>query len=187
MTFEITLAFGILVIAIVLFVTEIVQPQTLSAAFALALTGLVRADQAIAGFSNPAVITVWAMFILSAGLSRTGVSRVIGNRVLQIARGGDGRMVSILMTITALLSAFMNNIGVPAMFLPITLEIARRTNRLASQLLLPMAYGSLLGGLILQIGTPSNLLVRDALREAGYQPFGMFDFTLGGLVILVFS
>ena len=189
MTFEITLAFGILVIAIVLFVTEIVRVDVtaLIVLVALALTGLVRADQAIAGFSNPAVITVWAMFILSAGLSRTGVSRVIGNRVLQIARGSDGRMVSILMTITALLSAFMNNIGVAAMFLPITLEIARRTNRLASQLLLPMAYGSLLGGLILLIGTPSNLLVRDALREAGYQPFGMFDFTLGGLVILVFS
>jgi di/tricarboxylate transporter len=186
---EIALSFGILAVAVILFVTEVVRVDlaALIVLVALALTGLVRPDQAIAGFSNPAVITIWAMFILSAGLARTGVSRVIGNRVILYARSGDGRLIAILMTITALLSAFMNNIGVAAMFLPITLEIARHTNRLASKLLIPMAYGSLLGGLILLIGTSSNLLIRDALREAGYEPFGIFDFTIGGLVILVFS
>ena len=110
---------------------------------------------------------------------------MIGRQVMRFARGGDGRFVSFLMTITALLSAFMNNIGVAAMFLPITLEVTRRTNRPASRFLLPMAYGSLLGGLILLIGTASNLIVRDALREAGYKPFGMFDFTIGGLMILI--
>jgi di/tricarboxylate transporter len=189
MTFEIALVFGILGIAIVLFVTEIVRVDlvALIVLVALALTGLVEPTQAVAGFSNPAVITVWAMFILSSGLARTGVSQIIGNRVLRLARSGEGRLISVLMTITALLSAFMNNIGVAAMFLPITLEIARRTDRLASKLLIPMAYGSLLGGLILLIGTPSNLLVRDALREAGFEPLGMFDFTIGGLIILVLS
>lgn len=188
MTFEIALVLGILGVAVILFVTEIVRVDVaaLIVLVTLALTGLLHPDQALAGFSNPAVITVWAMFILSAGLSRTGVARVIGNQVLRFAGGGDGRLISVLMTITALLSAFMNNIGVAAMFLPITLEIARRTNRLASKLLIPMAYGTLLGGLILLIGTPSNLIVRDALREAGLEPLGMFDFTLGGLVILFF-
>lgn len=189
MNFEIALVFGILAFAILLFVTEVIRVDlvALVVLVALALTGLVQPDQALAGFSNPAVITVWAMFILSAGLARTGVSRVIGNQVMRFARGGDGRLISVLMTITALLSAFMNNIGVAAMFLPITLEIARRTKRLPSRLLIPMAYGSLLGGLILLIGTPSNLLVRDALREAGFEPLSMFDFTLGGLIILVVS
>jgi di/tricarboxylate transporter len=189
LTFEIALVLGILGTVIILFVTEIVRVDVaaLIVLVTLALTGLVQPDQALAGFSNPAVITVWAMFILSAGLSRTGVARIIGNQVLRFAGGGDGRLISVLMTITALLSAFMNNIGVAAMFLPITLDIARRTNRLASKLLIPMAYGSLLGGLILLIGTPSNLIVRDALREAGFEPLGMFDFTLGGLIILVLS
>lgn len=189
MNFEIALVFGILGIAIILFVTEIVRVDlvALIVLVALALTGLVEPNQAVGGFSNPAVITVWAMFILSAGLARTGVSQVIGNRVLRLARTSERRLITVLMTITALLSAFMNNIGVAAMFLPITLEIARRTDRLASKLLIPMAYGSLLGGLILLIGTPSNLLVRDALREAGFEPLGMFDFTLGGLIILVLS
>jgi di/tricarboxylate transporter len=189
MTVEIALTFGILAVAILLFVTEVIRVDLVALAVlvALALAGLVSAEQALAGFSNPAVVTVWAMFILSAGLARTGVSRMIGSQVMRFARGGDGRLISVLMTITALLSAFMNNIGVAAMFLPITLEIARRTRRPASQLLMPMAYGSLLGGLILLIGTASNLLVRDALREAGYAPLGMFDFTIGGLIILVAS
>jgi di/tricarboxylate transporter len=189
MTLEITLTFAILLVAILLFVTEVIRVDLVGLAVlaALALTGLVGPEQALSGFSNPAVVTVWAMFILSAGLSRTGVSRSLGNQVMRFARGGDGRLISVLMTITALLSGFMNNIGVAAMFLPITLDIARRTKRSASQLLMPMAFGSLLGGLILLIGTASNLLVRDALREAGYVPFGMFDFTLGGLIILAIS
>lgn len=189
MTVEIALTFGILAIAIILFVTEIIRIDlvALLVLVSLALTGLVQPEQALSGFSNPAVITVWAMFILSAGLSRTGVSSIIGKQVMRFARGGDGKLVSVLMTITALLSAFMNNIGVAAMFLPITQEIAQRTKRPASKLLMPMAYGSLLGGMILLIGTASNLLVRDALREAGYQPLGMFDFTIGGLIILAVS
>ncbi|MBN1428555.1 MAG: SLC13 family permease [Anaerolineae bacterium] len=188
MTNEIGLTFGILAVAVLLFVTEVVRVDlvALFVLATLALTGLVKPEQALAGFSNPAVVTVWAMFILSAGLTRTGVSNMIGKQVMRFARGGDGRLVSVLMTVTALLSAFMNNIGVAAMFLPITLQIARLTKRPASRLLMPMAYGSLLGGLILLIGTASNLLVRDALREAGYRPLGMFDFTIGGLIILVF-
>lgn len=189
MSIDILLTFGILAIAIVLFVTELVRVDVvaLGVLVALALTGLVRPEQALAGFSNPAVVAIWAMFILSAGLARTGVSNMISQQVMRFARRGDGLLVSVLMTSTALLSAFMNNIGVAAMFLPITLEIARRTRRPASQLLLPMAYGSLLGGLILLIGTATNLLVRDALREAGYEPLGMFDFTIGGLLILAAS
>lgn len=189
MSVEIIFTFGILTVAVVLFITELVRVDVvaLGVLVALALTGLVRPEQALAGFSNPAVVAIWAMFILSAGLARTGVSNMISKQVMRFAQGGDGLLVSVLMTSTALLSAFMNNIGVAAMFLPITLEIARRTRRPPSRLLLPMAYGSLLGGLILLIGTATNLLVRDALREAGYKPLGMFDFTIGGLLILAVS
>lgn len=189
MTPDIALTFAILAAAVLLFVSEIIRVDLVALAVlvALWLTGLVDANQALAGFSNPAVVTVWAMFILSAGLSRTGVSSVVGMQVLRFARRGVARLVAVLMTITALLSAFMNNTGVAAMFLPITLDIARRTRQPASKLLIPMAYGSLLGGMILLIGTASNLVVRDALREAGYAPLDMFDFTLLGLLILVVS
>jgi di/tricarboxylate transporter len=189
MTHDILIVLIVLAGAIILFVTEIIRIDLVALLVLVTLffSGLVQSDQALSGFSNPAVVTVWAMFILSAGLTRTGVSSVIGAQVLRFARKGEGRLIAVLMSVTALLSSIMNNTAIAAMFLPITLEIARRTKRPASRLLLPMAYGSLLGGLILLIGTASNLVVRDAMREAGYPPLRIFDFAPGGLVILFFS
>jgi di/tricarboxylate transporter len=179
----------ILLAAIILFATGVIR-MDLTALFvlvALAVTGLVNTTQALSGFSNPAVVIVWAMFILSAGLSRTGISGFIGAALLKNAGKSEGRLIAILMLVTALLSSIMNNIGVAAMFLPITLEIARRTKRRPSRLLLPMAYGALHGGLILLIGTASNLVVRDAMSEAQIAPLGIFDFAPGGLIILMIS
>jgi di/tricarboxylate transporter len=183
------LMFAILIGVVLLFVTRWLRYDlvALGVLVLLAVTGLVTPEQALAGFSSPAVVTLWAMFVLSAGLERTGVATLIGRKFAAFASDSEGRLVGLLMTVAALLSAFMNNIGVAALFLPITRDIARRTGRYPSRLLLPMAYGALLGGLLLLIGTATNLLVRDALRTAGYQPFGMFDFTLGGLAILLVS
>lgn len=189
MSFELITLTIILITAVLLFSTSLIR-MDLTALFvlvALALTGLVTPAQALSGFSNSAVVIVWAMFILSAGLARTGISSLIGAQLLKFAGKSEGRLIAILMSVTALLSAIMNNIGVAAMFLPITLEIARRTRRPASRLLLPMAYGALHGGLILLIGTASNLIVRDALREAQLEPFSIFDFAPGGLIILFIS
>ena len=189
MTPQILLVLSILGAAIVLFMTGLFRMDitALLVLLVLGLSGLVEPSQAVAGFGNPAVITVWAMYILSAGLTRTGIANVIGAQLLKFARESEARLIALLMTVTAILSSFMNNVGVAAMFLPITLEIARRTRRPPSRLLLPMAYGSLLGGLILLIGTSSNLIVRDVMREAGYTPLGIFDFAPGGLVILLLS
>jgi di/tricarboxylate transporter len=189
MTPEIILVLSILALAILLFITGIFRMDitALLVLLALGFSGLVEPAQAVAGFGNSAVITVWAMYILSAGLTRTGIASLIGAQLLKFARKSESRLIATLMTVTALLSSFMNNVGVAAMFVPITLEIARSTKRPPSRLLLPMAYGSLLGGLILLIGTSSNLIVRDVMREAGYTPLGIFDFAPGGLVILLLS
>ena len=189
MPLEIIILVIILLAAVVLFATGWIR-MDLTALFvlvALALTGLVSPTQALSGFSNPAVIIVWAMFILSAGLARTGISSLIGAKLLAFAGKSEGRLIAILMSTTALLSSIMNNIGVAAMFLPITLEIARRTKRSPSRLLLPMAYGALHGGLILLIGTATNLIVQDVMVEANIAPLGIFDFAPGGLIILLIS
>jgi di/tricarboxylate transporter len=182
-------------VAVVLFVTEWVRMDlvALMCLGAVALTGLVTPKQALAGFSNPAVITVWAMFMLSAGLTHTGVAALIGRRVLDWAGHGEARMAFVIMLTAGGLSAFMNNIGVAALMLPVVMDIARQTRRPPSRLLMPLAYGSLLGGLTTMVGTPPNLLVSDALREFGYTPFGLFDFTpvgvgvaLAGIVFVAF-
>jgi len=186
---EIILLSVILVAAIILFATGLIRMDltALLVLFALGVTGLVSPAQALSGFSNSSVVVVWAMYILSAGLVRTGVTNLIGSRLLSLAGKGEGRLIAILMSTTALLSSIMNNIGVAAMFLPVTLEIARRTKRPASRLLLPMAYGALHGGMILLVGTATNLIVQDMLQESGLMPLGIFDFAPGGLVILIVS
>jgi di/tricarboxylate transporter len=187
MTFDIALTLGILLVAILIFVTEWIRSDLVALLILviLVITGLVTPVESISGFSNPAVVTIWAVFILSAGLARTGVASKLGEQVLRVAGAGENRLLSVLMTSTAVLSAFMNNIGVAAMFLPVTIDIARRTRQAASRLLIPMAYGSLLGGMLVLIGTASNLVVSDFLRETGMQPLGLFDFTPIGVVILV--
>ncbi len=189
MPFDIIIIVIILLAAIILFATGWLRMDltALLVLSALGLTGLVTPAQALSGFSNSAVIIVWAMFILSAGLSRTGVTHLIGKQLLKLAGEGEGRLIAVLMSVTALLSSIMNNIGVAAMFLPVTLEISRRTRRSPSRLLMPMAYGALHGGLILLIGTATNLIVQDVMRDAGMTPLGIMDFAPGGLVILVIS
>ncbi len=187
MTLEIALTFAILGGAILLFVSERLRAD-LTAMFvlvALVVSGLVHPTDAISGFSNPAVVAIWAVFILSAGLARTGIAGKLGDLVMRFSGKSERRLLSILMTSSAFLSAFMNNVGVAAMFLPVTIDIARRTRRASSRLLLPMAYGTLLGGMLVLIGTAPNLIVSGFLGEAGLRPLGLFDFTPIGLVILL--
>ena len=151
----------------------------------LALTGLVTPTEALSGFSSPAVITVWAVFIMSGALARSGIANKIGRQVLRVAGNGEARLIAAIMLSAGLMSAFLNNVGVVAIMLPVVMDIARRTRRSPSKLLIPLAYGSLLGGLTTLIGTPANILVNEVLSDAGLQTFNLFDFTPVGLILLV--
>ena len=186
-TVSIALVLGILLACLVLFVTEWLRADlvALLAMGTLAVTGQLTPAEALAGFSNPAVITVWAMFILSAGLTRTGVAEALGRRLLPWAGRGEARMIAVIMLVSGVLSAFMNNIGVAALMLPVVIGLARRADVKPSRLLMPLAFGCLLGGLTTLIGTPPNLLVAEALNAAELPTFEMFDFTpIGGAVML---
>ena len=188
MTIQIGLVLAILAVSLVLFVTEKIRMDLIALMVlgTLVLTGLVTPPEAVAGFSNPAVIAVWAMFILSDWLTRTGIADVIGRTVLRLAGRKESRMIIVIMLTAGILSAFMNNIGVAALMLPVVIDIARRTRIPASRLLMPLAYGSLLGGLTTMIGTPPNLLISGSLEAAGYESFGLFDFTpIGGFVLIL--
>ncbi|MCC5868621.1 MAG: SLC13 family permease [Gammaproteobacteria bacterium] len=187
MTLEIALVLTILLVALVLFISERLRMDlvALLVLSTLALTGLVDPAGAIAGFSNPAVIAVWAMFILSEGLTRTGIANILGRYLLRLAGPNELRMIVVIMLTGGGLSAFMNNIGVAALMLPVVMDLARRTRIPPSRLLMPMAFSTLLGGLTTQVGTPPNLLVSGALQDAGFEPFGLFDFTpVGGVALL---
>lgn len=187
MTAEITMVLIIMGVAVFLFVTERLRVDlvALLVLVTLVMTGLVTPEQAISGFSNPAVITVWAVFILGGGLARTGVAQTVGQGVSRIAGKSEVQLMVVLMVTAGLLSAFMNNVGVAALFLPVVMDICRRTGISPSRLLMPLAFSTLLGGLITLIGTPPNLLVSAALRDAGMASFKLFDFTPVGLTVML--
>lgn len=187
MTSEIALVLTILGIAIVLFATERIRVDVISmmVLLSLILTGLLNVEEAFSGFSNPAVITVWAIYIVSEGLFITGVADYLGQRILGISGHHAGRLTVVIMVAVGTMSAFMNNIGATAVLLPAVVAIGRKTNIPASKLLIPLAFGSLLGGVTTLIGTPPNLLVSSALAAAGFEPFTLFDYTPMGLIIMI--
>ncbi len=187
MTFQIGLVLAILGVAVALFISEKLRVDVVALLVLalLALTRLVGPQEALSGFSNPAVITVWAVFILSGGLSRTGIAGLVGRQVLRLAGSGEMRLIALIMLTAAFLSAFMNNVGVAALLLPVVMDISKRTGRPPSKLLIPLAFSSLLGGLTTQIGTPPNLLISAAVDEAGLDSFDLFDFApVGGAVVI---
>jgi di/tricarboxylate transporter len=188
MTPEIAIVLGILAVSLVLFISEAIRMDLVALLVlgTLAITGLVGPNDALAGFSNSAVVTVWAMFILSEGLTRTGIADVIGRQVMRIAGKREVPMILVIMITGAVLSAFMNNIGVAALMLPVVVDVARRTRIPPSRLLMPLAYSTLLGGLMTLIGTPPNLLISESMSQNGYAPFQLFDFTpIGSGVMFV--
>ncbi|MBT8440918.1 MAG: SLC13 family permease, partial [Gammaproteobacteria bacterium] len=183
MTFDIAIVLIILAVALVLFVSESLRMDlvALLVLCALTVTQVVTPNEAISGFSNAAVITVWAMFILSEGLTRTGIANVLGRYVMRMAGTREVPLIVVIMVVSGGLSAFMNNIGVAALMLPVVVDISRRTEVPPSRLLMPLAFGCLLGGLTTMIGTPPNLLIAGALAQGGEEPFTLFDFTPIGL------
>ncbi len=187
MSLEIIMVLVILVAVIFLLITEWAPLEVLALLVlgVLAVSGIVSPKEALAGFSNPAVVTIWAVFILSGGLTRTGIANILGRQLLKVAGGTEAMLVVLIMFISGALSAFMNNVAVAALMLPVVMDIARKTDRSPSTLLMPLAYGSLLGGLTTMIGTPPNILVSEALRENGLKAFTLFDFTPVGILVMI--
>ncbi|MCB0155388.1 MAG: sodium-coupled transporter, partial [Anaerolineae bacterium] len=144
------------------------------------------------GFANPAVVTVVAIFVVSEGLFQTGVADYLGLRILRMSRARKSLLYIILMLTVGFLSAFINNVGATAVFMPAVLIIARRTKIRPSKLLMPLAFASAMGGNLTLIGTPPNLLASAILQNYqgcenfsfGCQGFGFFDFAPMGLLIL---
>jgi di/tricarboxylate transporter len=186
MTLEQAIVFAVLVVTLVLFVWgrwryDIVA---LLALLSVAVGGLVPREEIFAGFGHPAVITVAAVLIASRGLLNSGIVRAISS---WMERLGD-RPTLLVLALTGLVtvcSAFMNNVGALALLMPVAIQMARKSGRPPSVFLMPIAFGSLLGGMTTLIGTPPNLIIAAFRAEAAGQPFRMFDFSPVGAGVAV--
>ena len=156
----------------------------LAANLVLLLVDVIDVEVAFAGFSNPAPITVGALFVLAAGVQRTGLLSVVIARLLGGSPGSRGNAARLLFPVMGL-SAFVNNTPLVAMVIPEVVAWSRRTGQAASRLLLPLSYAAILGGTLTVVGTSTNLIVSGLLQDQGEAPLGMFSVAVVGLPVVV--
>ncbi|MHB8708364.1 MAG: SLC13 family permease [Desulfuromonadales bacterium] len=184
MTMEIFLVLGLVVSGVILFATERL-PVDLTAMILMGtmlLSGLITPQEAIGGFSNPATVTVGAMFVLSAGLFKTGAVNAIVAILSRFARISFLLVLVVLMLTIGTLSAFINNTAAVAIFLPVVLAIARDAGLPAARLLMPLSFAAMFGGVCTLVGTSTNILVSSIAEQHGLAPFGMFEMSELGLI-----
>jgi di/tricarboxylate transporter len=186
MTSQIAIVLVLLVVGLVLFGSERVRIDIVSILLVIALvvTHTLSVSEAFAGFGNDIVITIAGLFILTGGIAKTGVIDVMGRRLHRIAGESEFRIAALIMFAAALCAAIMKNTTTTAMFLPVVLGIAARRNISPSKLLMPLAFGAILGGTCTLIGTSTNLAVSGALPRYGIEPFTMFELTKVGIPIV---
>ena len=156
----------------------------IAALLACVLAGLLPPEQAFAGFGHPAVITVACVLVLSHGLQATGAVDVLARYALP-ANAGTVLSMTALIGLGAVLSGFMNNVGAMALLMPVAIQLAKRLGLAPGQVLMPLAFGTILGGMTTLIGTPPNLIVSGFRAQHGMGSYGMFDFTPVGLAVAV--
>jgi di/tricarboxylate transporter len=183
------LTFAILAITILFFIFGRLRADAVAmlALLALFLSGIIDLDQALAGFGDPTVIMIAGLFIVGDGLSRTGVTAWLGQRMLAMAGRSKLRLLIVLMVGAALLSAFVSNTGTVATLMPAVTSAAWLIGSLPSKFLMPLAFSANTGGLLTLTGTPPNIIVNETLAAAGYSGFGYFEFALVGLPLLVIA
>ncbi|MBQ0749536.1 MAG: anion permease [Roseovarius sp.] len=184
MTPEQMMILGVLALTMGLFLWGRLRHDVVALASLMAcvVTGLVPAAEAFAGFGHPAVITVASVLVLSQGLQNTGAVDALARAVLPRQAG---RLVSMaaLLSLGAALSGFMNNVGAMALLMPVAVQLAKRLEMPPGQVLMPLAFGTILGGMTTLVGTPPNLIVSGFREDAGRGAFAMFDFAPVGVAV----
>ena len=181
----IVLTLSVLTLALIAFVLEWfpVDLTAITVAIVLMLLGLVTPEEGIAGFGNVATITVMAMFILSAGVTRTGAIQVVRDLLLTWGGKSTFQQILIMGIIVGPISAFINNTAVVAIFIPILEDFCKKQGISSSKLLMPLSFASILGGTLTLIGTSTNILASSLSAKLGQGEFQLFEFTQLGIVI----
>lgn len=186
MTPEVATVLGVLAVTILLFVTELVRADVVAMLVMVSLPwlGLIEPGEAFSGFSGGAVISIIAVVIMGHGLDRTGVTRLLAKPLLRVGGGSPRRLLGALLASIGCTSAFMQNVGAAALFLPVGVRIGRITPLKTSELLMPMGFAAILGGTLSMVGSSPLIVLNDLVASQGLERFGLFSVTPIGLTLL---
>ncbi|MDD3642392.1 MAG: SLC13 family permease [Candidatus Krumholzibacteria bacterium] len=186
MTVEIGMVLGMLGLAVVLFSLELLRVDVVAILIMLLLAwaGLVTPEQAFSGLASGAVVSIISVMIIGQGIERSGITRRLASPVIRLSGGSEGRLVAVVSVAAGLISAFMQNIGAAALFLPAVTRIARRMRFPVSRILMPLGFAAILGGTLTLVGSGPLIILNDLLRQQGFSEFGLFSVTPVGLALL---
>ena len=187
MTGEIALTISILVAAIVLFVTELLRLDITAILIMLLLPwlGLIEPLEAFSGLASNAVIAIIAVMIMGYGLEASGATGMLTGPIIDLAGNRERRMISVLAGSAGFLSAFMQNIGVVALYLPVIRKVNRKTDLSLNRILMPVGFAALLGGNLTMVGSGNLIILNDLLQQRGAEPYNLFSVTPIGIILLL--
>lgn len=197
-TTDMLIVFGLLGFVIILFVFELLRVDLVGLLMMvmLPLSGVITAEEAVAGLSSNAVVSIIAVMIMGAGLNKTGVMNVVAAQIIKVAGKSETRIMTIVSTTVAIISSFMQNIGAAALFLPATMRISRQLNISASRILMPMGFCAITGGCLTLIGSSPLIMLNDlmgawwnnnseAVNGMSFTPLTLLSITPIGIALLI--
>jgi di/tricarboxylate transporter len=187
MTGDIQFIFILLAITVALFIWDRIRMDivALLVAVTLALSGILSPTEVVSGFGMPVVVMIAGLFVVGEGLFRTGLAASAGQWLIKVGGTSEVRLLLFMIPLVAFLSAFMSSTGAVALLIPVVLSMSHKSGMSPSKLLMPLAFASLVGGMLTLIGTPPNIVVSSQMEKAGLAPFEFFDFTPIGMIILL--
>jgi len=198
LTTDMIIVFSLLGLAIVLFVFDLLRVDLVGLLMMvlLPLSGVIQPEDAIAGLSSNAVVSIIAVMILGAGLNKTGVMNLVASQIIKIAGSSEARIMVIVSSTVAIISSFMQNIGAAALFLPATMRIGRQLNIPPSKILMPMGFCAITGGCLTLVGSSPLIMLNDLMQSwwannpeavggAGFNPLGLLSVTPIGIALLI--
>jgi di/tricarboxylate transporter len=197
-TKDMMIVFGLLGLAIFLFVSDLLRVDLVGLLMMvlLPLTGVLSAEQAIAGLSSNAVVSIIAVMIIGAGLNKTGVMNAVAAQIIKVVGRSETRIMAVVSMTVAIISSFMQNIGAAALFMPATMRISRQLNFSASRILMPMGFCAIIGGCLTLVGSSPLIMLNDlmngwwqnnpeSLAKQPFTPFTLFKVTPIGIALLI--